>query len=678
MHRLLFAAVLLVSTVALASPAKAQELTVDLHAHLFMDEALGWFFEGNFNDAKLSANSWDDRLSSKANRATLQQSGLGVVVVSLIAHPVYRADMRDAVRKQIAAAERFVAETDGWAIARNAGEVKAIVASGRRAMVLSLEGAVGVLESEDDLREFIDEKGISIVTEIHLVDDRFGGAAALTGFQYAANPRGVADQLLDAHFDGHGVQTNRHGLSPLGKTLAIELIKRGVWIDLTHASDAALAELVPIVEQAGQPLLFTHTTLRRYRPAERSLSDAMLARVAKSGGIIGLIPTEDAFQQISPSKYCPKGCSAEQCSGSVHAFATMFEVVAAAVGADAVMLGSDHNGGMRHLRPACGTGTDLDADPGLYNIAQTKTLWQVLRQLGAPVPAPGAQLARFIEAWGAVTPRDISGQVDPEGTLPPLPARKDVEGPSLAARIGVGVSGGNTGGEAALLAQIDLSVRKDMASERAVEPIFYLVHLNADVSLVPGRHNILPYGELRFAPVGVRLNDLDNLLEGEALRARLRRHDALDQAAALQVALFGGVARVMPGILKARGGHNLFLQLEADLLGYKYLHHVDRQRSDLHAFYAGGAALLFGASVHPVQSLRLSIYSGLGSDISVVTSTASVGYQSDIAARAGSSLGTTDRRFVQFFEARWLASRESKDDLFHATPHYRGGVSVAF
>ena len=76
--------------------------TVDLHAHLFMDEALGWFFHGSFADAELRADSWDDRLSSKVNAATLNDSGLGVVVVALFAHPVYRADMRQAVRRQIA------------------------------------------------------------------------------------------------------------------------------------------------------------------------------------------------------------------------------------------------------------------------------------------------------------------------------------------------------------------------------------------------------------------------------------------------------------------------------------------------------------------------------------------------------------------------------------------------
>ncbi len=671
--------------------AEAAGGTVDLHAHLYMKTALRWFFRGDF-DEPLVADSWDDRLSSKINADSLNASGNDIVVVSLIAHPIYRSDMRQSVREQIALAERFVARHDGWAIARSAEQARAIIAAGRRALVLSLEGASGVLESEEDLREFIDERGIRIVTEIHLVDDRFGGAAVLSGYQYFANPSGVIDQLLDAHADAEGIEVNRLGLTPLGKRLAVELVARGVWIDLTHASDRTLAELVPIVEAADQPLLFTHTSLRSERPTERALSEAMLKRVARSGGLVGLLPSEDAIEQAhDTARFCPEGCSAAQCSASIHAFAAMYTRVARAIGPDAVMLGSDHNGGMRHLRPACRTHSELDAEAGLYHIGQTPTLWRELRELGAPVPPAGAQVQRFIDTWARVHPADVAAAIDPDGALPLLPSRDEVEGPSIALALGAGVSGGHTRfGDIAVVASADVYLRKDHAADIAVEPIVYFAHASGELHLTPGRGRALPFAEARFAPVGIVTHAYDNVGLAEALRIQLRRNDALAQDAVLEAALLRGVVRTMPGLLKRPGHYNLFVELDADLLGYKYLHHRaagataagrTHRWGDLHAVYIAGGALLLGATAHPGEALRISLYGGIGADFSWVTSwSTSAAYQSDIDARAGFELGDTDRAFTHFFEAHYLASREvaADDARWLTTPLLRGGINVRF
>src|SRR5687767_8574492 len=76
---------------------------VDLHAHLSMKPALGCFFHGSIGEP-LTANSWDDRLSSKINAEALDASGLSVLVVALFAHAVLGRDMRDMrgqVREQI-------------------------------------------------------------------------------------------------------------------------------------------------------------------------------------------------------------------------------------------------------------------------------------------------------------------------------------------------------------------------------------------------------------------------------------------------------------------------------------------------------------------------------------------------------------------------------------------------
>jgi len=78
-----------------------------------MEQTLNWLFFGDFFDP-LSADSWKDRLSSKANPDTLDESGIGIVVVALMAHPLGAIDMRQSLREQIAAAERLVSERPNW------------------------------------------------------------------------------------------------------------------------------------------------------------------------------------------------------------------------------------------------------------------------------------------------------------------------------------------------------------------------------------------------------------------------------------------------------------------------------------------------------------------------------------------------------------------------------------
>jgi hypothetical protein len=250
-------------------------------------------------------------------------------------------------------------------------------------------------------------------------------------------------------------------------------------------------------------------------------------------------------------------------------------------------------------------------------------------------------------------------------------ARRQIEGPSLAVKLGVGVSGGNTAAPA-LLAQLELSVRKDVASEVEVEPIFYLAHLGADVSLTPGNERLIDYGEGFVAPAGVRLRHGDSRLEGEALRVLWRRHAQLDQDRLVRVMLLHGAARVTPGWLRYPGQHNLFVQLETELVGYEQIGHVSA-REDVHAFYLGEVGVLGGSTLFPHRTLLFSIYGGIGASMALLNR----GFHSDIGARAGATFGMVDGTFAQFFEARYLMSREPEGDMLTA-PHFRGGVSVAF
>jgi microsomal dipeptidase-like Zn-dependent dipeptidase len=384
------------------APFPSDRATLELHAHLFMKEGMTWAFSGDF-EGPLKAENWKTRFHSEANLETLDRSEIGVVVAALYAHPLFVTNLRESIRRQIALAEKFVAEHPHWVLARNAAQARAAISQGRRVMILSLEGADGIIDNEEDLREFVDQKGISIVTLLHLTDDQYGGVAFLRGIRALASPWAWITQLFNPMFDdGHRINAN--GLTQKGRAMAEALIKRHVWIDLAHASDLSSKELIEIQVKSGIPLLYTHSPFRKYMQAERGISSWELAQVHKSGGILGVMPSDEMLEgTLIPPERCASGCQLE-CKGGIQALAVNYADAVEALGAESVGIGSDYNGGIPHLHPSCAVGAGLDAE-GLWNIGQQPEIWTSLERMGMPVPSPRRKMVdHFVDVWSRVNP----------------------------------------------------------------------------------------------------------------------------------------------------------------------------------------------------------------------------------------------------------------------------------
>ena len=375
--------------------------TLELHAHLFMKEGMGFAFHGDFNEP-LQARTYEDGLSSQANPETVEASGIGILVISLYANPFFERSLRDSIRRQIALAQGFVAAHPNWIIAHRPAEARAALAEGRHALVLSIEGASGILETEDDLREFVDRDGVAIVTLLHLTDDEYGGVALLKGHRVLSDPWAWIRSLF-APNRAEGVKTNLTGLSEEGNRFAHALIAHGVWIDLAHASDASQRDLIPLLRQEGLPLLYTHTVLRHYHEAERGISGAQLAEVARSDGIVGLIPSAEMLEgtpELGTEVSAGAGeSSAAPCRASIGELTRQYEEIARVLPADHLGFGTDFNGALNHLEPA----PACAGFAGMWNISQVPGIWDALARLGAPVPKPRARmLEAFLQAWERV------------------------------------------------------------------------------------------------------------------------------------------------------------------------------------------------------------------------------------------------------------------------------------
>lgn len=363
---------------------------VELHAHLFMKQAMSWAFRGDFF-GPLQARDWRDKFSSMANPESMNASDLSVVVVSLYAHPLFSFSMRDSIRQQIKLADKFVRENPQWVLALDSYQAERALADGKRVLILSLEGASGILETDQDLVEFIDKGGIRIVTLLHLTDDQYGGVALLKGLFGLSSPVAFLKSFFNNTLDKNGVLVNAAGLTEKGRAMARALVQRHVWIDLAHASDQSQRDLVSILGPEKIPLLYTHTVLRRFFKSERAITDDELKEVKESNGIIGLMPSDDMLVGTPLSS---GSCQDRQ--GSIDALTLQMREAVLALGPSRVALGSDYNGGVRHLHSSCHTGTSLDEKAGLWNIGQSRDVWRALGANAEDVTK------HFLEAWGQV------------------------------------------------------------------------------------------------------------------------------------------------------------------------------------------------------------------------------------------------------------------------------------
>jgi microsomal dipeptidase-like Zn-dependent dipeptidase len=150
-------------------------------------------------------------------------------------------------------------DLDGLLRARRAGQD---VVGG----LFALEGAQPL---EGDFRAELDllfDRGLRMVGISHFADN-----------EYAGSVQGL----------------EKHGLTAKGRELVAELERRGIAIDLSHASPAAVRDVLAI---ARKPVVISHTGVEgtcdrdttRYPNPSHNLSDEQIRAVAANGGVIGV------------------------------------------------------------------------------------------------------------------------------------------------------------------------------------------------------------------------------------------------------------------------------------------------------------------------------------------------------------------------------------------------------
>jgi len=143
-----------------------------------------------------------------------------------------------------------------FAMACTAADIRRIHKEGKIASLIGIEGGHQINNSLAMLREYYDA-GVRYMTLTHSSNTDWGDSATDT----------------PAH----------HGLTPFGKEVVREMNRLGMLVDLSHVSEETMRAALD-VSQA--PVMFSHSSARALDDHPRNVSDDVLRRVAKNGGVV--------------------------------------------------------------------------------------------------------------------------------------------------------------------------------------------------------------------------------------------------------------------------------------------------------------------------------------------------------------------------------------------------------
>lgn len=151
----------------------------------------------------------------------------------------------------------WVERTDGVRLVLRAGDLVPAKDGEGIAVVLGVEGGYAI--DDVDAVDTLFEAGVRCLT--------------LTWMQ----PTGWADAA--------GAEAKHGGLTPPGREVVSRLEELGMAVDLSHAADATVRD---VLETMAGPPLVSHSGLRALVDHPRNLPDELLVEVAARGGVLGV------------------------------------------------------------------------------------------------------------------------------------------------------------------------------------------------------------------------------------------------------------------------------------------------------------------------------------------------------------------------------------------------------
>ncbi len=190
----------------------------------------------------------------------LREGGVNVPFFALYIPTYYKGG--EAVRRTLefrdAAQKMLDTHSQQIALALNAADIQRITASGKLAIVLTLEGGHQIGNDIAVLRIY-HQLGIRAMTLTHFRNNEW------------------ADSSTD--------QPEHNGLTAFGKDVVREMNRLGMLVDISHVSDKTFYDAVAV---STKPVIATHSSCRALCDVPRNMTDDMLRALAKNGGVVGI------------------------------------------------------------------------------------------------------------------------------------------------------------------------------------------------------------------------------------------------------------------------------------------------------------------------------------------------------------------------------------------------------
>ena len=324
------------------------------------------------------------------------QGGMSLVVVSLVSNgflckalPYQNlnrpCDEMADVELQLQMARAFDARTDWAEIALTPAHARNIIASGRLAMVLSIE--TSKLFGTKDWRSELDRfhaLGVRSIQPVHQLDNRFGGAALhnviFQAAQFIENCHidydcGVTTNGFTLGFDvardAAGNCRNTKGLTAEGKALVQAMMSKGMLVDMAHLSEKSIQDTFALAQaNTYYPLYISHGHFRevmnpKLAENEKTTPAWVVRYLRQTGGMFGLRTAHDETRAYTRSGV------ANNCHGSSRSVAQAYEFGRQGLKVP-MAFGADFNGFIQQTRPrfgahgACSATFQAEADAQAY------------------------------------------------------------------------------------------------------------------------------------------------------------------------------------------------------------------------------------------------------------------------------------------------------------------------
>ncbi len=214
------------------------------------------------------------RFYSHADLPRLEDGGVTGAMWSITTNPFQGPAARwQAFQRNLTRLRAMIAASNGRMIeARTRADYAAARAQGAHACLLAIQG-LNALEGAPNGVDSLPDDGIVRATLVHLTNACYGA----TSSPFSRLRRD-------------------HGHTAAGRDAVAQLNARRVFVDLAHIHERAFWDAVAVHDKT-QPLLVTHTGVSGVHPHWRNLNDLQLRAVADTGGVVGIIFSQEFLQR---------------------------------------------------------------------------------------------------------------------------------------------------------------------------------------------------------------------------------------------------------------------------------------------------------------------------------------------------------------------------------------------